>query len=365
VELDYIHNFSPVDVDALFKHLLVQAEKSGVRGIHLVDEAAPPVALIQLALLNRQAGLPLVFWGNIRFEKTFTPDSAALLAAGGLIGVSAGIEVASESGFKRIGKGIGLAEVVNACAAFKEAGILTHAYLIYGYWDETKQEIIDSAETLRQLFQAELLDSAFWHQFSLTKHSRIYAEKLRGMHPGLKVLGDLDNGRAGNIFALNDLSFEGEEQFAPYAAPLDQLLASWMKGECSAPVQSVFPFKVPKPLVSPELVAGLVDRYARDRNNSRIFSKNLIEGKRVLFLGSRPFIRRKRKGEELRWTWRLEEYTLRLGEGQEGLESIRTLLEEASKSMKAADFYQRLEAELGKDVEKIWRKLREGGLNVK
>ncbi|MDR1128786.1 MAG: radical SAM protein, partial [Treponema sp.] len=176
VTLDYIRDFVPADPDALFAHLLDQAEKTGVRGIHFVDEAAPASSLLRFAELNRAAGLPLVFWGNIRFEKDYTPDAAAILAAGGLLGVSAGLEVATESGFKRIGKGITLKEVVRSCAAFKEQGILTHAYLIYGYWDEDGQEIIDSAEITRQLFEAGLLDSAFWHQFVLSCHSRLYAE---------------------------------------------------------------------------------------------------------------------------------------------------------------------------------------------
>jgi hypothetical protein len=37
--LDYIRRYLPVDVDALFRHLTAQAEKTGARGVHLVDEA--------------------------------------------------------------------------------------------------------------------------------------------------------------------------------------------------------------------------------------------------------------------------------------------------------------------------------------
>ncbi|MCL2319546.1 MAG: radical SAM protein, partial [Treponema sp.] len=118
VTLDYIRSFVPVDPAALFAHLKDQADKTGVRGIHLVDEAAPVSSLLEFALLNREAGLPLSFWGNIRFEKDFTADTAAILAAGGLMGVSAGLEVATERGFQRLGKGIDLGSSVRACAAF-------------------------------------------------------------------------------------------------------------------------------------------------------------------------------------------------------------------------------------------------------
>jgi hypothetical protein len=264
--LDYIRCYQPVDMDALFTHLLAQAKAAGTCGIHLVDEACPPSALARFAALNSEAGLPLVFWGNIRFEKTFIREASAL-AAGGLIGVSAGIEVASEKGFKRIGKGMGLADVVNICAAFKQAGVMVHAYLIYGYWDESEQEIIDSAEIVRQLFAAGLLDSAFWHKFALTVHSRLYAEKLKGLHPELIPLGDIragagteaaPNAKPPKIFALNDLSFKGENRFDRYAAPLEQLLARWMRGDCDTPVQNAFPFNVPKPSVAANLIHKLL-----------------------------------------------------------------------------------------------------------
>ncbi|HCC37597.1 MAG TPA: radical SAM protein [Treponema sp.] len=266
VTLDYIGCYRRVDVNALFRHLLAQSQASGIRGIHLVDEACPPASLRQLALLNREAGLPLVFWGNARFEKTFTREMAAVLAAGGFIGFSAGIEIAAEKDVDRVGKGISLADIVNVCAAFKEAGILVHAYLIYGYYDSSAQEIINSAEILRQFFAAGILDSAFWHKFTLTIHSRLYAEKLQGLHPGLRPRDNpLVDGRGGKIFALNDISFEGEDRFDKFGAPLDNLLARWMRGDTECPIVKAFSFKVPKPEVPP----GMILRLLQSRDGGR------------------------------------------------------------------------------------------------
>jgi radical SAM superfamily enzyme YgiQ (UPF0313 family) len=361
VTLDYIKNFIPVDVPALFSHLKKQAEKTGVRGIHFCDEAAPVSSLLEFALLNREAGLPLNFWGNIRFEKSYDPDTAAILAAGGLLGVSAGLEVATEKGFKRLGKGIDLESAVSALAAFKEAGILTHAYLIYGYWDEDEQELIDSAETLRQLFEQGLLDSAFWHKFILTRHSRIYAEKQRGLHPLLKVKDDCPHD--GKTFALNDLSFAGEERFDKYGEGLETLLALWMSGETEAPVRFAFPFKVKAPSVPADLISALLDKYARTRDKGRS-AKPMAEPKngRVLFLGTIP----RYEGRSLFWRWRLADRNLTV-DGEAEAERLAALLGTASKGrgVDATEFYASLEQISGEDrARKIWKRLRESGLAV-
>ncbi|MDR2068372.1 MAG: radical SAM protein [Spirochaetaceae bacterium] len=358
--LDYIRGFEPLEPAALFRHLLGQAEKTGIRGVHLVDEAAPVSSLISLAELNIREGLPLVFWGNIRFEKAFTPDTAAFLAAGGLLGVSGGIEVASEGGFRRVRKGLGLPEVVRASAAFKEAGILTHAYLIYGYWDETPGEIVDSAEILRQLFAAGLLDSAFWHQFILTRHSPLYAEWQAGLHPGLTVSAGPEDpgktGRAGKIFALNDLSFAGEEQFHRFAESLDRLLAAWMAGDTARPVEDAFPFTVPSPSVSPDLVADLLGAYARDRDEER--GAPPPEAGRVCFLGSRPL--EAPPGGSLFWRWRLSDRRLCLPEA----EKAKALLEQAALPGRLSPraFYQALEGIARGQAGKVWKDLRNQGL---
>jgi radical SAM superfamily enzyme YgiQ (UPF0313 family) len=379
VSLDYIRAYRKPRTEDFFRNMLRQAELTGIRGLHLVDEAAPPASLIRLAELNREAGLPLVFWGNIRFERAFDPDTAALLAAGGLIGVSAGIEIAGERGFARIGKGINLEDTIRVCAAFKEAGILIHAYLIYGYWDEDEQEIVDSAEILRQLFAAGLLDSAFWHRFVLTRHSRLFAEWRRGLHPDLRPSGWQPEPP---VFALNDLSFRGEERFAKYDEPLDRLLAAWMAGDSSSPVTGAFPFRVKAPRTAPDLAARLLDAYARDRDRIRAAppipadvqgsaatgDSNARSGLtglfRLRFLGSRPRIVPGGKGPELRWRWRLGEERLRLAD-RGAAEKLASLLEAASRGdgSEGEEFYAALRSLLGEaGAEGVWKRLRGGGL---
>lgn len=332
VTLDYIRGFQPVPIKPLFQHLVTQAQETGIRGIHLVDEAAPVNSLIELALLNREAGLPLTFWGNIRFEGAFTPDVAALLAAGGLLGVSGGIEVASEAGFKRLGKGIGLTEVVFSCASFKEAGILTHAYLIYGYWDQKEQEIIDAAETLRQLFAAGLIDSAFWHKFVLTRHSRIYRELTKGRHKDLHVIDEPSNNPEDH-FADNDLRFKGEERYDRYTQGLDLLLSEWMRGSTERPVQKAFPFAMPPPSIPEDRVQELLEAYLlqKERGNlppllapgpaatgpaasaesvTAAGPKAATRVRRALFLGTRPWLEHQGATWTLRWRWNFTEWVL-------------------------------------------------------
>ena len=392
VKLDYISGYLGVDPDALFAHLLVQAEATRVRGVHLVDEAAPVASLLRLAQLNREAGLPLVFWGNIRFERDFTPDRAAALAAGGLLGVSAGVEVATERGFKRVGKGIGLKEVVRACAAFKEAGILVHAYLIFGYWDEDDQEIIDSVETVRQLFAAGLVDSAFWHKFVLTRHSRIYAERERGRHPKLELV-DTSNKTGGETdFADNDLRFRGEERHERWSAPLDTLAGLWMSGEqvdkgFGQGIEGLLPFKTPVPRVAPDTVESLLDAYARDRNDALDTLPALLQAPKSatrpgsspgrhsesgqgspvspwLFLGGEPIAetildRKGRPHARLSWNYRLETHELQVGEER----GSRNLARAIKAALTSANPVESLSALMDQDsLARAWPILRRGGL---
>ncbi|MDR1507116.1 MAG: radical SAM protein [Treponema sp.] len=363
--LDYIRCFAPADPAALFSHLVLQAEKTGARGVHFVDEAAPLPSLMAFAGRNRSAGLPLVFWGNIRFGGIGT-DEAAWLASGGMIGVSAGIEVASENGLKRLCKGFTMEQLAASCAALKEAGILVHGYLIYGYWDQSPQEMADSAETVRQFFEQGLLDSAYWHKFILTRHSRLYAEWEKGMHPALSVPDGAPDTGGGKRFALNDLVFTGEDSYIPYGGGLDRLLGFWMAGDTDAPVSEAFPSVEPK--VPPDYITKLLDRYARkrdkDRNPPRFYAEPESYTGRLFFLGSKPFFRQDRKKPNLVWYWRLTEHKLPVRD-RAAAEAIQALLETAAEpGRRQAEFYRDLEKAAGPDAGGVWKRLRSGGLVV-
>lgn len=61
-------------------------------------------------------------------------------------------------------KGVTIAQVARVTDGFTQAGIMVHAYLMYGFPTQTTQETIDSLEVVRQLFQAGIVQSGYWHR---------------------------------------------------------------------------------------------------------------------------------------------------------------------------------------------------------
>ena len=286
VTLDYVCGFQPTNVKKLYEEILMQCEKKNIWGIHFVDEAMPPVLMVQFAKENIKRGSPITWWGNIRFEKYFTRDVADLLAYGGLIGVSAGLESATGNGLNAIHKGTDLDSIVAACCAFKEAGVLVHAYMIYGYWWEKPQDLINSMETLRQFYENGLLDSSFWHKFVLTRHSRVFKEWKQGLIKDLKpILNESAlNGKETPLFAKNGLHFEGEKASEKYGAALDYSLDEWMHGrDLKKPVQKWFSFQVPRPTVPSDFIAKLIEKYEENRDKRFSETQNPSESKKEKF----------------------------------------------------------------------------------
>jgi radical SAM superfamily enzyme YgiQ (UPF0313 family) len=173
VSLDYIARYEAASADLLVDRIEALVRETGQTGFHFVDEAAPPAALRALAqrLIDRQVAI--TWWGNIRFEKSFTPAVVELLARSGCVAVSGGLEVASDRLLDLMQKGVTVAQVARVARAFSDAGVLVHAYLMYGFPTETEQETVDSLERVRQLFAEGCIQSAFWHRFAATAHSPI------------------------------------------------------------------------------------------------------------------------------------------------------------------------------------------------
>ncbi len=185
--------------DHLVDQMVQLIAETGQSGFHFVDEAAPPVHLKALAERLIARRVQVSWWGNIRFEKTFTPALTELLARSGCIAVTGGLEVASDRLLKVINKGVSVDQVARVTHAFSASGIMVHAYLMYGVPGETMAETVDALERVRQLFAAGCIQSAFWHRFSVTAHSPIGQNaKAFGIS-----LGDPTPG----LFAQNDLAF--------------------------------------------------------------------------------------------------------------------------------------------------------------
>ncbi|HET7810814.1 MAG TPA: radical SAM protein [Steroidobacteraceae bacterium] len=199
VSLDYIGRYDKPGTDIVMQRIRALVDETGETGFHLVDEAAPPAGMKALAKRLIEEKLSITWWGNIRFEKTFTPELCRLLAESGCVAVSGGLEVASDRLLELMKKGVTVEQVARVTRAFTDAGIMVHAYLMYGFPTETEQDTIDALERVRQLFAAGCIQSAYWHRFAATAHSPI------GLHP--EKYGLTLHPPADIRFAHNDVAF--------------------------------------------------------------------------------------------------------------------------------------------------------------
>jgi radical SAM superfamily enzyme YgiQ (UPF0313 family) len=253
ISLDYINRYEPASADVLVDRIEAMVAETGQSGFHLVDEAAPPAGLRALSERLLQRKVTITWWGNIRFEKAFTPELCKLLAKAGCVAVSGGLEVASDRLLERMKKGVTVEQVARVTRAFTDAGIMVHAYLMYGFPTETEQETIDSLERVRQLFEEGCLQSAFWHRFAATAHSPI------GLEPS--VYGIRLRKEPAVSFARNDLEFDDPTgvDHDYLGEGLRKALYNYMHGlGLDADVRSWFPprgkRRVPAAQVRPDLV---------------------------------------------------------------------------------------------------------------
>ncbi len=173
VSLDYIGRYDEAGADIIIERIENLIAETGQTGFHFVDEAAPPKVLFAMAEKLIERGITITWWGNIRFEKTFTPEKCQLLADSGCIAISGGLEVASDRLLALMKKGVTVQQVARVTKGFADAGILVHAYLMYGFPTQTDAETILSLEYVRQLMLNNCFQSAYWHRFSATIHSPV------------------------------------------------------------------------------------------------------------------------------------------------------------------------------------------------
>ena len=259
VSLDYIGRYDGASASLLVDRIEAIIAETGQTGFHLVDEAAPPKALRALATELLRRGVAICWWGNIRFEKSFTPELCHLLADSGCIAVSGGLEVASDRLLKLMKKGVSVEQVARVTHAFTEAGVLVHAYLMYGFPTQTVHDTVDALEYVRQLFAAGCIQSGFFHRFACTVHSPV------GMNPqeyGVRLVP-----LPAVSFARNDVGFidpSGVDHDSLGRA-LNKALYNYMHGiGLETDVREWFDERVPRSRVARHFIARALPQPAHD-----------------------------------------------------------------------------------------------------
>ena|SRR6218665_1765725 len=274
ISLDYIRVYEPVSAKILVDRMEELIATTGETGFHFVDEAAPPALMREVALEILRRNLVVTWWTNIRFEKNFSRDLCFLFKISGCIAVSGGLEVASDRLLKLIDKGVSVDQVAQVTRNFTEAGIMVHAYLMYGYPTQTVQETVDSLEMVRQLFEMGVLQSGFWHQFAMTAHSPV------GINPEeygvIPIKQEI-------LFANNDIDFTDKTgiDHSKFSFGLKKSLFNYMHGiNFELPLQSWFDFKIPRTKIDPDYIHDclLEEEDFKFKPNSKVvfLEKNVI-----------------------------------------------------------------------------------------
>jgi len=249
VSLDYISRYDLASATTLVDRIQAVVAETGQTGFHFVDEAAPPKGLKSLAAELTRRQVSISWWGNIRFEKSFTPALCRELADSGCIAISGGLEVASDRLLKLMKKGVSVDQVARVTRAFSDAGILVHAYLMYGFPTQTVQDTVDALEYVRQLFEAGCIQSGYFHRFACTVHSPVGREP---QEYGISLVPP-----PSGQFAKNDIDFVDPSgvDHASLGVALNKALYNYMHGlGLDQDVRSWFEQRVPRTKVPRQFI---------------------------------------------------------------------------------------------------------------
>ncbi len=250
ISLDYIADYQPASINILIDRIEHLITATGRRGFHFVDEAAPPKTLFALARALIDRNIVISWWGNIRFEKSFTAEKCQLLADSGCIAVSGGLEVASDRLLKLMQKGVTVSQVAQVTHAFAQAGILVHAYLMYGFPTQTENETVESLEWVRQMMLNGCFRSAYWHRFAATVHSPV---GLTPDHFDIQLIANTDQG-----FAQNDINYIDPvaTDHSMLGQGLNKATYNYMHGSgFEYPVNFWFDEPLAEPQIDPDFIA--------------------------------------------------------------------------------------------------------------
>lgn len=253
--LDYISRFDSAPAETIADRIEKLIEETNVYKFHFVDEAAPPTLLHKLSEVLLSRNIRISWYCNVRFDKLFTPDICQLLAKAGCLSVWGGLEVANDRILALMNKGVSLEQLVRVTNAFSKAGILVHAYLIYGFPTQTLKEHIDALEFVRQLFVNGCLVSAVLSRFFLTNKSLIFKNPEKY---GINILPIASSDFSNYIIPYKELVATFDIELITKG--LNRAIESFANGiGLSENLQTWFPgLEVPAPSISADFVSSVI-----------------------------------------------------------------------------------------------------------
>lgn len=255
-ELDYIGRYDAPTAVTVVDRMESIIRETGQSGFHFTDEALPPKLLIEIAQEILRRKLVVSYWGNIRFEKTFTREVCELLFESGCIAVSGGLEVASNRILKMINKGVTVEGAAAVAHYMTSSGIMVHTYLMYGFPTQTMQETIDSLDIVRQMFEEGLIQSAFWHCYTMTIHSKTGCcpAEFNAVRKNCELAP----------FANNGVAHSSETDITDYRRLGDILYRAtynYMHGNgYDIPLKNWFESKTVRPTIAPNFIINIIDK---------------------------------------------------------------------------------------------------------
>lgn len=143
-------NFSLMRSEMLAEQMVMLHRRYGTQHIFFSDEALTPRTLRELSRILERDGVPLLWGGCARFEKTLTADLLQQMYRGGCRMILFGLESASEAIMDRMVKGTKLEHMHRILRESTAAGIWNHTFFFFGFPGET---LDDAQQTVNFLYE--------------------------------------------------------------------------------------------------------------------------------------------------------------------------------------------------------------------
>ncbi len=166
--------FDIKNIERVIDEFRYYMEKYNIRRFAFIDEAIPPKYYVKLAQAIIDAKLDICYYSFARLEKEFTPEAMKTLQKSGARICLWGYEAYSERVLNLMNKGIDAGKREEILRNAHDAGIWNNVLFIIGYPTETREEIEQTLDFVRN--NRDIVNSVTPSNFSLKKNAILHDE---------------------------------------------------------------------------------------------------------------------------------------------------------------------------------------------